>query len=393
MRVLGVDQALALEALVRARRSGSAPTMSATDPPTAAVEALWYRATPGELVRLGLIEHRFWIVLATLGGFGIDYLGELPTLDDARGLGFSWDWSGALRLDPGALLLLTVALLGFLLFVLGSSIAAAWVRFWDFRLFASDGRLITERGLFTRIRGSARPQRLEALILSESPLYRLFGRSALGAAVVGGLNVERGEPPLRWLAPILSPAAASALLRRVRPNFDPNDLVWTPLHGSAFRRVLRLNTGLVALASAGAGYLVGGWGLVLWALLPAGLWHARRYADFGAVGLSANHLVLRGGVLDASSTLIARDRIHAVELRQSPFDRRHGTATLVIDVIAPVPHPGRLHLPYLAFDQAQTLARALRSPRGSGHARPASDATTGAATAAAPALAREARTT
>ena len=188
MLVLRMDQALALEALVRHRGPAASQAHAAAD---AAAPPLLTLST-GELVRLGLISNRGMLVVAAAFGAlaqtGDDVFGALVERWGKVALGGVSQWFGRHLEDSAAGLALAAAslLLAALLLVRLLSVVLAILQYHGFTLSEDAGRLRVERGLLARSRSSARRRRIQTWALREGVLHRWFDRRSLRVDTAAG---------------------------------------------------------------------------------------------------------------------------------------------------------------------------------------------------------------
>jgi putative membrane protein len=272
--------------------------------------------------------------------------------------------------------LLLVALVLALLRLL--SMVIALLQFHGFRLSESEGRLSVERGLLTRLRGSVPRHRIQAYSLGEGLLHRLFKRRSLrvDTAVTEEAN-QQGS--LRDLAPIATPAAMDALIDHLlRGGHGGSGAAasawpiadWQPLHPRAWRRKFTLPA-LVLLAASTVLYgFKGAWAFALLALLPVLYWRAVVWARSSAYSVGAGLVAFRGGWLSRHWRFAESRKLQALELVQSPFDRRHGMATLRFDTAGASAMEPALSIPYLPEAEARrlyaSLSQGLAAPRRPG---------------------------
>ena len=324
-----------------------------------------------EVVRLGLVNNRGMLVVgglfAVLAQAGDNLLGKVFT---ATGQWLSGQ-ATAMHLSllaAAAAMLFLLAMLVVLLRLL--SVAIALLQFYGFRLSEAEGRLSVERGLLTRLRGSVPRHRIQAYRLSEGLLHRLFGRRSLrvDTAVIESANETRS---LRDLAPIATPEAMDSLLDRLLPEQAWPIQQWQPLHPRAWRRkftvpaLLVLPVTAVLVWSNGPEALTG---LLAWPLL---YWRARWWARNSAYSVSHGLIAFRHGWLSRHWRFAESRKLQALELQQSPFDRRHGMATLRFDTAGAT--ESGLYIPYLPEAEARrlyaSLSQGLAEPRRDGLTR------------------------
>ena len=218
-------------------------------------------------------------------------------------------------------IVLTAALV---ILVMGSVIGAAVVN-WRFRLTRRGGSLIAARGLVTRRHTELEIDRIRGWTLAEG-LGMRWVRAARVSALVTGLGdaARRGQ-----LLPLGPRAEARAL--GVRLVADPGPLVRHPPAARRRRIVRALVAGLlVSAAGAVATPLLGWWWLlalgvalvVLGALVGLG-----RYASLGHAAREGSFAV-RSGWLVREQAVLQRRAVVGWQVRQSPFQRRAGLASV-----------------------------------------------------------------
>jgi putative membrane protein len=213
---------------------------------------------------------------------------------------------------------------GLVVLVAGSVIGAAVVN-WGFRLTRRGGSLIAARGLVTRRHTELEIDRIRGWTLSEGLGMRWVRAARAGALVTGlGDAARRGQ-----LLPLGPRDEARSLGVRLVP--DPGPLIAHPPAARRRRIVRALATGL-AVTAAGAVVtpLLGQWwvlalGLVLVVLgVPIGL---GRYAALGHAARGGSFAV-RSGWLIREEAVLQRRAVVGWQVRQSPFQRRAGLATV-----------------------------------------------------------------
>lgn len=363
MRVLSLADAKALEDMVRARTAAAEAHAGAGD--AAPVEAPLLALPPSELLRLGLVSNRGMVVLAAVfGAFaqsGSRAFGNLIT-----GFGEAlFGWASARHLDWLGWLLGGISLfLAFVLLLRALSMVLAVVQFHGFELRDDGQRLSVEAGLLTRVRAHAPRHRIQAWTIRESLLHRWLHRQSLR---VDTANVEATQQPrtLRELAPIATPAAIAALLARLLPGAHWPELPWRALHPRAWRRMLVPPMLLTAALAAALVLRYGAIGLLALLSLPWWWLRARRMAAFAGYALTDSVIAVRGGWLGRHWRLAEIAKLQALWLSQSPFDRRHGMASVWLDTAGASPMQPPLRIRYLPLAQARELLEVLyvRIPR------------------------------
>lgn len=355
MRVLSLADAQALEELVRAH--GHAPARDlAGKAVQAEAPARELLALPtSEVVRLGLISNRGMIVLAA--GFGVlmqtapDLFGDAVKDWGRLALGWSKDLHlGIVGTVVGLLSLLLVAVVALRLL----SVLLALLQFHGFTLVETGPRLSAQRGLLTRLRASMPRRRIQAWSLREGLTHRWLGRRSLrvDSASIDSSNDTRS---LRDLAPVATPAAMDALIRHLLPTGHWPLQDWRPLHPGAWRRQFMLPALFALALSAVLLWREGPWGLAALALLPLFLLRAKVWARHAGYSEEGGLIAVREGWLDKHWRFAESRKLQSLSLSQSPFDRRSGMATLLMDTAGASPFEPALRIRYLPEAEARAL--------------------------------------
>jgi putative membrane protein len=97
------------------------------------------------------------------------------------------------------------------------------------------------------------------------------------------------------------------------------------------------------------------------ALLPLLLGRALLWARYSAYSIDNGLVAVRSGWLNRDWRFAETHKLQALALAQSPFDRRHGMATLHLDTIGASSRAPALTLRYLPEDEAHRVFRELSS--------------------------------
>ena len=321
---------------------------------------------PPELMLAGFIQNRGFVVLAA--AFGL--LWEVGVLD--RMLGKEVSWRGLTRAVLAALLgqggfplggiALTIAALIFLV-VISRALSMGWalVSLYGFRLTLAGEDLRAEYGLLTRVSTTIALRRIQTLTVRQGVLHRLFKRAAVRVGLAGG-GGEEGESKTQreWLAPILPRDEVPRLLSEVLGERDFAGLAWRGVHPRAFRREVKGWIAVAVLASLPFAVPLKGWALLVLAVLLAWAFVAARQtiAHMGWA-LSEGAVFFRSGWLRRQVTAVRFTQIQAVTVRESPFDRRAGMASVRVDTAGAAELSHRVDIPYLPRETAWELCDLL----------------------------------
>jgi putative membrane protein len=238
----------------------------------------------------------------------------------------------------------------------------AFVRLYDFRLTKINEDLRTEYGLFTKVTATVPLRRVQAITIRMSPLHRWLKRATVQVATAGGAGggQQSATNAREWLAPLIREEALPQLVQHVVPGFDFSAVRWLPVHPRAFARAVKpmlIISAIVTLATA----IVIGWfaiGLLLLMLLWS-IVTTRQYVAHLAWAEDDVAVLTRSGWLWKQITLARVNKIQAVAMHQSPFDRRAAMARVRVDTAGAGEFSHRVDIPYLDDQMAHGLLRRL----------------------------------
>ncbi len=379
MRVLTLDDALALEALVRRRRSernrataGIATPASNDRNETAERDVGEHDAgehdageqlvslSHSEVIRLGLISNRGMLVIAGL--FAV-----LAQLNPGILTRVLRTWLQALSgyvLDFGRGHEVAAMMSLVILFVVALrlfSISLALLHYTDFNLHRHGRRLTLERGLLAKLRTSTPHGRIQTWTLHEGVLHRLFKRRTLEVSTAVLDNGSHGQPrSLRELAPIGTPALCDSLIHQLLPQVQWPVQHWQPLHALAGLRLFIPHLLWVSVLAFGASWNLGMLGAAFFACwLPWGGYLAWRHARMAGYAADDRIVAVRDGWWTRRWRFAEISKLQAVLLSQSPLDRRLGMATLLLDTAGGTGAGAPLILRYLPVAAARALQARL----------------------------------
>ena len=357
MQVLRLEEALALERLIR--RRGEAAAEAAPGAQTADGDLLLALPT-AEVVRLGLISNRGMVVVA--GAFAVAWQ-FMPGDETANAMvrygRQAFGYAGGLVAGWTGMVLAVLGLLALALVALRTlSVLLAVVQYHDFRLEEHGRRLTVGRGLLTRRRNSVPRRRIQAWSLFEGITHRLFRRRSLriDTAVVTQSNEERG---LSELAPVATPARCDELVRHLVPQVEWPPREWQPLHERAWLRLALGGTAFALVASAALAWRFGAWGLLALAWIPWSVFVARQHARRAGYSVQGELVAVREGWWSRHWRFAEIGKLQALQLRQGPLDRRLGMASLWLDTAGASPMGPPLRIRYLAEGEARGLLARL----------------------------------
>lgn len=358
MRVLGFAQARALQGIIRNQEHGNTGAQAADGTHLADDEQILLQLPTRELLKLGLISNKGMILVAAGFGAAFQLDWDLPQKLFWKAGSWLWDHGGELADNHyaayalGGLVLLLAAFTLLRLF----SMLQAILHYHGFMLRGSDHRLSIERGLLNRFHGSLPRTRIQAWTLQQSWLQRRFARYLLRVdAAAGGVKSEHMES--NWqLAPIADAAQIAGIIESVLPHGAWPVAEWRPLHPKAWLREFKApalgNTfGLLALS-------FWDWriaALLALAVYPLLYWQSRLWAAHAGYSHTNGLIAVREGWISKHWRFAQTHKLQAVYLKQSPFDRRNGMATVFCDTVNAGSFEPALAVRYLPFDEAVAL--------------------------------------
>lgn len=367
MKVLRLDDAMALEALVRRRGSAQGAQSGTADAAGAGVAAApmatartLLELPVGEVLRLGLVSNRGMLLLggalaastqfdSRLVGNLMEYWGQAL---------FGWAESHDFALGDYLLAAATLVV-AFMALMRVLSVLLALLQFFGFRLVEEGRRLTAERGLLSRLRTSVPRRRIQAWTLEEGVVHRLLGRRSLHVDTATGTGEGGEQRGLRELAPIATADACDGLVRHLLPRAQWPLHAWSPVHRLAW---VRLATGGVLVALLAALLLslrFGAWGLLGLAWIPWSVFAARRHAARAGFACDEELVAWRAGWWSRHWRFAEIGKLQALRLSRSPVDRLYGMATLHLDTAGAGAFGPPLRMHYLREEDARSLHRSL----------------------------------
>lgn len=365
LRVVDRQALEEIRARVFAGRGAAAPVVEGA--PEAASTVL-LAMPPREVFLFGLIHGRGMIIAGALFGllweFGIadrfagDYFGAgRPGRGVARRVVQSVFEGAALPLRQIAMTVVAVAVL-LALFRLVSA-ALSLVTYYGFTVRRLGDDLRCEYGLLTRVASTIPVRRIQKLTVREGPWHRAAGRVSVDVQTAGGRAEEGQRSTKSWLAPLVSRAALPALLDGIEPEAAA-DVEWQPVHPRGVRREFVRSMALVVTATMLLAYSVGWWALAVAVALSVWAFvHARQTVAALRWATSGATVQFKHGWIWRNRLVAPLAKVQVVSRHQTPFDRRHGMATVFADTAGRSEGGGAVRIPYLPSSVAASLARDL----------------------------------
>ncbi len=333
-----------------------------------------------ELVRLGLISNRGFIVVAAFFGliaqsnwWDRDWQVYIDRIRESAPGWTAW------LLEPdslGARILLGVGLV-LLFVVLLRVFSVCWylVKYYGFSLRDERDGLRIEFGMFTRVSSLIPVHRIQLLTVSASLLHRWFGRSGIdvetaGASEGGGSELGNQlagsgiKTNRQWLTPIIRQERSVELVNKVMPEVDFDTVEWVSIDPRATRRLLKKSvfflavpTGVLMAVLSLPRIPVSGFHALWLPLLALPVTYAgvTGWVRNAGYALSDNAVYFRSGWLGRNMSVVRFDKMQTVSITESPFDRRHRMASVAVDTAGAGSVGHRIDIPYLDGEVARGI--------------------------------------
>ena len=227
-----------------------------------------------------------------------------------------------------------VLVLGWLVSIVGSVVG-----YHDFTLERAGGDLRKRYGLIGRRQTSVPLERVQGLRIEESLLRRPLSLAMLKIETASGSPREQRKRGAEAFVPIARASEVPGLVRGVFADLDLNGAEFQGVHPASRRRgfLRHLFVAFVLLAAASIMSLLRTgavprsapvWMLVLGIASYALASWQHRHRGWALLG---DYVLARSGVLNRVTWLIPHAKIQTLHVVSTPFQRRHGLATLIID--------------------------------------------------------------
>ena len=295
------------------------------------------------LLRLGIAD--LAIAGATSNEAGLIGAGLATFLELAGDLG-QWDWlesAGEAVFGRGAELGVAAAVFGgailaALFFVAGwvVSIGATVVRFHGYTLSRAGDDLRREYGLFSRHRSTIPLERVQAVRIEETLLRRPLGLTALKIETAGA-GPGRGDQSggrAEAFVPIARRRDVGRLMAEVFEDARFEGVRYNPVAPVSRRRSFRRLAIPIVVGTAALVLLVDSSAAALLVLLVPAWLHAGAQYRARAWARTPGYALARGGVFTRITWVVPERKIQTLHLSESPFQRRWGIGTVLIDTAA-----------------------------------------------------------
>ncbi|HPU57001.1 MAG TPA: PH domain-containing protein, partial [Verrucomicrobiota bacterium] len=217
-------------------------------------------------------------------------------------------------------------------------------------------------GLLTRRSSSLPRRRIQVLKIEEKMLRRLLHLATLRADTAGSRpdQGEGGTSGHDVLLPAVPRDEVEQMLPEFFPDFERSEAEWKRVSRRAIRRGTAKGS-LVCLVLAWGLWTVQEHWIALWPLALIPLVFVLNVLSYRHLGywMGERFFCTRRGWLSRATHIVPIRNTQAVVIRQTPFDRRHRVATLIVDTAGQANTGGGPRIDNLPWNEALTVARTL----------------------------------
>jgi putative membrane protein len=247
-------------------------------------------------------------------------------------------------------------LLGLLCSVVGSIVV-----FYGFTLTCGGDDLHRAYGLFTRRASSLPRRRIQVLKIEESWVRRLLGLATLRVDTAGSQAAQgpAGKSGRDAVLPIIWRKEIAGLLPVFFPDLDVSG-DWRQVSRRAIRRGT-VKGSAICLLLAGVTLLLQKSALGLWPLAFIPLVYFLNVLSYRYLGYrhGADYFWTRQGWLSRTTHIVPVRNVQAIVIRQTPLDRWHRVATVLVETAGQAYTGGGPHIANVPQADALALARTL----------------------------------
>lgn len=317
----------------------------------------------GDLVLAGITTNHIVSALVLAGAIWNFADDLLPDTIYRAGANFIYKF-GREVLEQDALTTLLATLAGILaIFTIGMifSVIGSVLLFFDFTLARKGDDLQRRYGLLTRRTSSLPRRRIQVLEIEQKMLRRIFRLATLRVDTSGvkreGSDDNQGRDVL---LPIVHLDEVDALLPFIFPDLPADRADWRRVSPLAIWRGTKVGALICLLIAGVLLYRDPSWPS-LWPLALIPLIHYNNKQNYKHLGysLGERYFLTRRGWLGRSTHIVPLNKIQAVEITQTPFDKRLGLASIRVDTAGQAYTEGGPQISNLPVDEARSLAAIL----------------------------------
>lgn len=326
LSVLRRDEADALRRSLLARRGAAPGAVSAAEDLSSVEAAPLVHLTPPELAIAGATANEAGLIAAALVG-ALQFVDEVPVpleryVPDVEAFFAEQTVAGTVLFV--LLLMAGLIVIGWLVSIVGSVVG-----YHDFTLTRAGGDIQKRYGLLNRREASVPLRRVQSIRVEESLLRRPLGLASLKIETAGGpAQQQRGGAEA--FVPIAPVRRVPGLVQSLFASFALDAVALTPVHPRSRRRSFT-RYAFVLVVLAGGLAILDLRALAVLLLLPLAWLLAGWQYRMRGYALADAYVVLRSGVMNRVTWVVPDEKIQTLHLTTTPFQRRHGLASITVD--------------------------------------------------------------
>ncbi|MFX3674894.1 MAG: PH domain-containing protein [Paenisporosarcina sp.] len=220
--------------------------------------------------------------------------------------------------------LVTISIFFVLLLAWVISVILTTLNYFEFTIWKEHDQIILTRGLLEKKKVSIPIARVQGIRIVENPLRQLFGYCTVFVESAGGSLSEKDQK-IR-LFPFIKKKNLKQHLEKLFPNLQV-ELNWIVSPKRARPFYYRIDFLWTIPVIIGVGYFYYPYGILSFLLIPIlivfGLWQHRS----AGYSITDYYLSMRYRGFSKYTFMIEKKRMQAVEMKQSPFQKKHSLAS------------------------------------------------------------------
>lgn len=251
------------------------------------------------------------------------------------------------------LLLVPLAVIGFVLISVLLSLIRIVLRYFNLQAFLSNTSLVVQAGLFKKQENVVPANKIQYISWKTNPLRKLIGYQSLAIYQAGSEEVNRKQS-------VQIPGCREREISQINEAFFPELIAAEPLQIIKPNAFYRYRLGLfLALLPTVSLFFVAAFAEIWFAGLALvyfvfSLLYIHKYYQTMQFELYAENIVLKRGYVFPETILLKNYKIQGVEISQSIFQRRRGLVSLSLFTAA-----GDLSIPFINEGIAYSLANKI----------------------------------
>jgi putative membrane protein len=338
---------------LRKRIGRSSAATSDADPQAISESAPLLILTWRDMIRIGLSDKRVLLVMALLSPL-LDRLGDETDVVISSYLDSATQ--GAMQFGvAGGVFLFSAIGIGVILLLALISIAAAFLRYHDFKLHLDGNTLRSRGGLLTRHEVSMDLGKIQTLRLQQGIILRSFSRFRMTARQAR--SSHRNDSSKNFTIPVVTQELATSLRRRFLQQ-EGRGLIQIPTSDQfmaiskySMRMPILINLLIPLLVTAVTYSIEGDRATLLFLLwIPISVLHIVRTWQHAGYHYTDEGLVRRSGTIGYRTVALLYRKVQRVTVSRSPLQRRKGLATLRVYMAS-----GSVRIPFIEHKLARQL--------------------------------------